>query len=827
MIFLKESEKVALIYDDRKITYSETAKGAKSFSEKLDIQRDDRVVIFMENRPEILYGLLGIFDKRGISVNLDGSFTGEELVYYLKDCTPKYIICSHKTYEEAKKGVELSGLDIEIIIGEEVPLDYKGTDLKIEIDEKEEKDKVMFILYTSGTTGNPKGVMLTFDNLLVNLEGLMKYKMFNSEDRVLGILPMHHILPLLGSGLLPIVYGATLVFLKEVSSQALVDALKKYKITIIIGVPKLWEMLHKKIMGKINEKAITKGIFALAKKINNKSFSKKIFKKVHEGFGGAVRFFVSGGSKLDKQISEDFLTLGFDICEGYGLTETAPMISFTPINKVIPGCAGEIINDVEVKITDEGEILVKGRNVMKGYYNKPEATAEAIKDGWFYTGDLGHVIGKNLYVTGRKKEMIVLSNGKNINPIEIEQWLISKSDLIKEVAIIDYENKLTALIYPDFYKLHDDGVTNILETFKLGVIDEYNKQAPSYKKVLDVKIVQEEFPKTKIGKLRRFMLKDLLEEKKVEKKEIEEPNTKEYKEISKYIKSLKNKVISPKDHLELDLGLDSLEIVELLTFIESSFGIKIDEKTLVENATVEKLAEYVEKISKEEVNHTNVKWKDLLTAEVNITSFPKSNLVGKLVKLLLKIFVFTFYIKIDKKGLENTKTNEPVIFAGNHQSFLDGFMLNQTFSNDVLDKTCYFAKSKYFVKPHMKFMGENSNIILVDINKNLINSLQLLGKAIKSGYNIVIFPEGTRTRDGKLGKFKKFFAILAQELNIPIVPFVIKGAYDLYPPSAKYPRSGKVSIEFLDKVYPDKNLSHEEFAEKIKEIIAKELKEDK
>ncbi len=243
MIFLKESEKIAIIYDDKKITYTELTRGAKSFAERLNIQRDDKVVVFMENRPEILYGLLAIFDKRGISVNLDGSFTSEELVYYLTDCTPKYIITSRKNYETAKKGVELAGINVEILVGEDIPLDYNGENMIVELDEKTEKGKVMFILYTSGTTGNPKGVMLTFDNLLVNLEGLMKYKMFNSEDRVLGILPMHHILPLLGSGLLPIVHGCTLVFLKELSSQALVDALKKYKITIIIGVPKLWEKL--------------------------------------------------------------------------------------------------------------------------------------------------------------------------------------------------------------------------------------------------------------------------------------------------------------------------------------------------------------------------------------------------------------------------------------------------------------------------------------------------------------------------------------------------------------------------------------------------------
>ena len=496
MIFVKDYNKTAIIYDDREYSYKEVILSAKSFSERINIKKEDRVIIFMENRPELLFSFLGIWNKQGTCVCLDGGFSGEELTYYIKDCKPKYIFTSRVNYEAAAKGLELAGMEnsVEILVVDDIPVDYTGDDLTIEI---EDKYFVSLILYTSGTTGNPKGVMLMFDNILINMEGLDEYKMFRTTDRVLALLPMHHIFPLLGAGVVPLGKGATIVFLKEVSSQAMVEALQKYKITFIIGVPKLWEMLHKKIMEKINGGKITKFIFKLAEKINSKNFSRKIFKKVHDGFGGNIRFFVSGGSKLDPQVSRDFLTLGIDVCEGYGLTETSPMISFTPTDEVVPGSAGKILTGVTVKIADDGEILAKGRNVMKGYYGRPDATAEVIdKEGWFHTGDLGEIKNGLLYVTGRKKEMIVLSNGKNINPIEIEQWIMANTDLIKEMAIMDYEDKLTAVIYPDFYKLHEEGITNITETFKKGVIDKYNKQAASYKKVLDVKIVQEELPKT-------------------------------------------------------------------------------------------------------------------------------------------------------------------------------------------------------------------------------------------------------------------------------------------------------------------------------------------
>ena len=164
-----------------------------------------------------------------------------------------------------------------------------------------------------------------------------------------------------------------------------------------------------------------------------------------------------------------------------------------------------------------------------------------------------------------------------------------------------------------------------------------------------------------------------------------------------------------------------------------------------------------------------------------------------------------------------------LFFAGNHQSFLDGFIVNQAVPNSVLDKTYYFADIKHFRKGYMKFMGENSNIIFVDINKNLVNSLQMLSKALRSGKNIVIFPEGTRTRDGKINNFKKFFAILSKELNIPIVPFVLDGAYEAYPPSSKYPKGGDVKVKFLEKIYPA-DMSYEEITEKVYNTIKKELK---
>ena len=813
MKFVKDYNKTAIIYDGKEISYKEAIIKSKIFSQEFSIENEDKVIIFMENRPELLYSFLGTWDKSGTCVCLDASLSGEELVYYINDSDSKYIYTSQGNLPKVQKALEISGKTLGIAVVDDIADKEFDGELVINAPVPE---NVALMLYTSGTTGNPKGVMLKFDNILINVEGLDKYNMFVQEDIVLALLPMHHIFPLLGSGVIPLAKGATIVFLKEMSSQAMVDAFQKYKVTMMIGVPRLWEMLHQKIMEKINASKVTKGIFKLAEKINSISFSRKIFKKVHDNFGGNLRFFVSGGSKLDPKIARDFLTLGIKICEGYGMTETAPMISFTPLNEIMPGSAGKILPGIEVKIADDGEIIARGRNVMKGYYKRPEATAETIdKDGWIHTGDLGEIKNDYLYVTGRKKEMIVLSNGKNINPIEIEQWIMGKTNLIQEIVVAEIDSVLTAVIYPNFQKISEEKVTNIKETLKWGVIDSYNGKAPNYKKILDIRIVQEEMPKTKIGKIRRFMIPEMLKAKENDNIVIEEPKFEEYTMLKEYLVKVKKKPVTPFAHIELDLGMDSLDMVELLTYLESTFGIKASEELIIENSTVKKLAVYI-KENRGENKVEEVNWNEYLNKDIDV-ELPKSNIVTKIGKAILWI-VFKLYIRVKKEGTENI-TTDPVIYAGNHQSFLDAFLFNHVVPTNVLNNVYYLAKVKHFSKGYMKTLGENSNVILVDINKNLGEVLQTLAMVLRSGKSVAIFPEGARTRDGKMLEFKKAFAILAKELNIPIVPFGIKGAFEAFPSNSKFPKSSDVEIKFFERIEP-KDMSYEEIVEKTRDCIS-------
>lgn len=825
--YLYDRKRIAVTYGEQKISYADVIKYVNYYSEFLDITKGDRSALMMENRPESIFSFFSIWAKKGIAISLDAGYTVDQLAYVLGDSTPKYLFVSNKTKKVAEEANSKLNNIIKIINVDELvlPAEYK---IKKEEFENDSNDDVAVIVYTSGTTGNPKGVMITYENIKTNMEGVRAVDLVNETDVILAMLPYHHIMPLCFTLILPIYMGVPIVLLTEISSASLLKTLQENRVTVILGVPRVWEMLDKAIMIKINESSLAKFMFKMAEKINSMAIRKMLFLKVHKQFGGHIRLMVSGGAKIDKNILEDFRTMGFCAIQGYGMTETAPIIAFNVPGRERSDSAGEVIPNVEVKIADDGEILVKGKNVMKGYYNNEKATEEAFdKDGWFHTGDLGRMDGKYLIIIGRKKEMIVLPNGKNIDPNDIENEIIKNTDLIKEIAITEYKEQLLAIIYPDFQQIEAKKIVNIKDAIKWEVIDKYNVTAPNYKKIHDIKIVKKELPKTRIGKIRRFMLKDLIEDKddvieqKEEKKTIVVPP--EMKEkfdiINKYIDERYHKAIDLDSHIELDLGFDSLDIVEFMNFLNETFGINLVEQDFVENKTIsaiiklvnEKAGKFVEKVDK------NENLKKIIESDSDV-KLPKDARYAKFLRVILGPF-FRFYFKYKCIDKENIKDGAGII-VGNHQSYLDGFMVNNVFTTKEMNDNYYIATALHFKSKTMKYLANHGNIILVDANRNLKNTLQAAAKVLKNNKKLIIFPEGARTRDGQIHEFKKTFAILAKDLNVPIYPFVLKGAYEAFPYNKKFPKRNNVSVQFLERIEPN-NKTVEELVEETKNNIAK------
>ena len=814
-MFLSNHNKTAMILKDQKLSYKQLLSNVASFSTLIN-DRATKVAIFFENRFEWVYAFYSAWLKNATVVPIDFMSSAEDVNFILNDCKPEVIIFSNHTAEVCNKACNGLSYQIDKLNVDDISLiEFSGE----VVFPKPDISKTAVIIYTSGTTGSPKGVMLSFDNLLVNIEAVTEdVVVYEPSDRVLVLLPLHHIFPLVGTVVAPLKIGATIVFSPSMAADDLMATLQNHQITMIISVPRFYSIIRKGIKEKIEKNKVAKFLFRIAEKKNSLSFSRKVFKSVHKKFGGNIKYMVSGGAALDKEVAKDLRTLGFEVLEGYGMTECAPMITFTKPGKVVIGSAGQPLKTNEVRIVD-GEIVNRGRNVMQGYYNRPEETKAIIRDGWLYTGDLGYLDEENrLFITGRKKEIIILSNGKNINPEEIETKLAKMSDVISEVGVFEKSDMLYALFYCDELKVKQLGIENVEEYLKWNVIDKYNQEVTPYKKVMKFSVVREPMPRTRLGKLKRFLLPQLAIKDQSKQEKIPEPVFQEYILIRDFIQQQKEITVHPTDHLEIDLGLDSLDKVNLQVFLEQTFGVKMNEQEIMSFPNVLKLAESIQE-RKTKLAVEAIDWGKILREEFDV-KLPESWFTHNLIKHAAKIFL-KFYFRLNSEGLENLP-NGPFILAPNHQSFLDGLFVAVFLKNKIMKRTYFYAKEKHVKNKVLKFIADKSNVIVMDLS-DLKTSLKKLAEVLKNGRNLIIFPEGTRSFNGELGDFKKTFAILSRELNVPIVPVAIEGANKALPRGKIIPRPfKKVRVKFLKPIMPSTH-TYESLRDAVFEKVASNL----
>lgn len=818
-MFPSISDKIAIIQNDFSFTYKDLIHNIQKLSSIIHITKADKVAIISENRYEWIFILYATWNKLGIFIPIDYLSTDNEIAFILNDSKPKYIFYTNKTQKQFLEASNKVNYQLNHFNIDELNLDVIKNLSEINFDKINLNDTAL-IPYTSGTTGNPKGVMLSFNNLIANINAVSKeVPIYSSNDRVIAILPFHHILPLQGTITITLSLGATLVIATELSSEYILSQMQKHKITIMIGVPRLYKLFYNGIKSKIDQNFVAKILFKLSKLLRSDKVGKIIFKSVQSKFGGNLKYCVSGGAKLELDVAKAMRALGFSILEGYGMTEAAPMIAFTHPNKIKPGSAGFIMNCMQYKILDDGELCVKGPNVMQGYYNNPDATNDIIKDGWLHTGDIAKIDKKGfIYIEGRSKDIIVMPNGKKFNPETIEFEIMKHYPIIKEIGLSLYKDQLTAIIFPDEKVVNSIGIVDVRDYIKWNVIDKFNKTVADYKRITNFFVVNNELPKTRLGKIRRFALTELMQNntQKNALKEIDIPGNIEYKILNDYLKSVVKKDILPDEHFEFDLGLDSLAKVELIAKIESSFGIKLSEHHLSEHSTLRKLSDFIsDKKTKIENEITN--WNKLLT-ERRTHKLPKNTFLLKILKHLSKP-LFKIYFQLEVVGKDKLPKNNFII-APNHQSFLDGLLIACALNDNILSKSYFFAKDKYINNLFVKIFARFSNIVSLNINADLKESIQKMGYILQQNKNIIIFPEGTRTRDGNINEFKKSFAILSKELNVPIVPVTISGAYEALSIGSKIPKPKKIKLHFLEPVYPE-NKTYDEISDEVKSKIYK------
>src|SRR5579862_6234536 len=521
-------------------TYRELRHMAESISSWIrgaGFEQGARAAILADNSPRWVATYLGVIAAGCIAVPLDTSLNTDQLAKLLKDSGTSLLFCDSRHAEVSQKSVVRSQIGLILMDTERANSAPGGPwlqRLSAILDHAEQADviassgqAIASLLYTSGTTADPKGVMLTHANLLGEVEAVFNWVDIGPSDAVLGVLPMFHVLALMANLMLPLVKGARVCYLETLNTTQLLRALEDRAITAFAVVPQFFYLIHERIFQEVTKRGVLpQKAMRLLMNLNlalrsiGWNAGPVFFRKIHRVFGGKMRYLVTGGSRFDPSVAQDFRAMGIDVLQAYGLTETtAAVFANSPADNVI-GSVGKAMRGVEARIVDAqpqgeggpatGEVALRGGVVMKGYWNRPDATAQVLRAGWLYTGDLGYFDAENnLFLTGRKKEIIVLSNGKNIYPEEVEAHYL-KSPYIKEMAVIGLEarpgeagDRLHAVIVPNFDVLRQKKIVNAREVIRYD-IESLSQQIASTKRIGSYEIWQEDLPRTTTRKIKRF-----------------------------------------------------------------------------------------------------------------------------------------------------------------------------------------------------------------------------------------------------------------------------------------------------------------------------------
>jgi len=809
-------EKNYIITYNQKITGSELLKYIQQYSLLVNDQGITKVAIYSENRLEWIYAFYAALQSNCIAIPIDYMSSAEDVAYIIDDCQPEILFISVAMQEAYAKVKQKSTFKPKIIVFEDHPpvadqpeTTWIGPD---------NNDTTAVIIYTSGTTGSPKGVMLSYTNIIQNMIAVIEEKIFDTESQTLILLPLHHVFPLVGSMMVPLYSGGTIVVSPSMQTTDLMKTLADNQVTVMIGVPRLYELMYRGLLAKINSSVIAKTFLKLVYRTKSRKLGKTLFKKIHNGLGGHLLYMIAGGAALNKEVGTFFYLIGFDILEGFGMTEAAPMITFPRPGKVKIGSTGQALPGLTLEIRD-GEIVAKGPSIMKGYYNRPEETAEVLRDGWLYTGDLGRIEkGGYLYITGRKKEIIVLPNGKNINPVEVEMKLEGSSPAIKEAGVFMHKEMLHAVILPDNKFLEDNLIDDVAQYFRESVLSPFNAEMSSYKRIMQFTLVNTELPRTRLSKLQRFKLEDLINKTESEKPVSKDPDTVEYRAVKSFIESQVDMDVSPDDHLIFDIALDSLGKLSLIDYIDKTFGVKIGEEQLLKFPSIKTISEYV-RTHKLFHKQEDTTWTGDLKDDTEVDLPKYSFLLGTIVHSVRSSA--NAFIKTEAKGLENIPEGA-CFFAPNHQSKLDAFLVLSYLDKKTLRDTYSYAKKDHVEGAIRKYLAHRTNIIVMDLARDLKESIHKMAAVVKLGKKILIFPEGTRTDTGGLGSFKKTYAILSTELNIPVVQIAISGAFYGNKKDKMRPKRTNITVEFLPAISPD-GMSPDELNELVKQRIEEKL----
>jgi len=649
------------------------------------------------------------------------------------------------------------------------------------------------LIYTSGTTGNPKGVVLTHKNLVANVIQInLAVPIITPEFNFLSLLPLSHMFEQMGGFFTPLYHGAAIVYLRTLKPSAIMAALGKEDICIIMSVPRLMQLLKTTIEREIEDKHLS-GLFRSLTKLATrlpKGVRRAIFYPVQSKFGPNFTAFVSGGAPLDPEVFNFWSSMGFTALEGYGLTETSPVLCVNTMERQVAGSVGPPLPGVQVKIEGK-EVLARGANVFPGYYENEQASRDAFTDdGWFRTGDLGEIAPDGgLIIKGREKELIVTGSGVNVYPDELEAAL-NKISGVKESCVIGVDRGGGEEVHA---VLLLDGSGQAPEE----IIAQANGSLDTLHRITGFTVWNEpEFPKTTTLKIKKFAVKEELK-KGPEESDASISRDKLLNLLAK-VTGTAPAQIREDSLLVTDLGLTSIDRVELVSILEQEYRLDIEDSQIGPQTRVSDLRQIIEKREKP-IRHDHFRfW-------TNAGFFRD---VRRAWDTLFHGPLFRRFVTLEVQGIDKLENLAgPVFFVANHLSYLDQPAVMFALPPEIRYKTATAAWEEFFFGDYhgidrilrrlsYEYATVLFNLFPLPQSQGFSGSLAYMGRLADAGNNILIFPEGGHSRDGKMHPFQLGLGIMVKELGIPVVPIKISGTDQVLPHEARMPKQGKVTITF-------------------------------
>jgi len=793
----------------------ELATRAAAFFASQGVKPADRVLLVSHNAPEWGMSYFGVLKAGATCVPVDPESSTAELINFVRASGATGLILGEKAdaeHHDLHDALAEAGLETRLWRHSEI---FELTDEATEderialLPPRVSPNTVASLIFTSGTTGQPKGVMLSHKNLTHMVSMLASVFEMDTGDGILSVLPLYHTFEFSTGFLTPFSRGTQITYLAELTGEELARSIKNNYVTGMVGVPALWELLHRRIMTRLRDNGEWIGNAAeLTMRLNSwlrdrtpLNLGPVVFLPIHRGLGGNIRYLISGGSALNEKIKRDMHGLGFTILEGYGLTEASPVLTVTrPQNALNATSVGKPLPGVEIRITDAdasgiGEVIARGPNVMLGYYQNEGATQSALVNRWLHTGDLGRLDdGGNLYLVGRSKEIIVDTNGKNVYPDEIEE-LYKDSPYIKELGVVGLPDgigeKVACLVVADYdsdISLRREEVQRRIENH----FREISSALPFFKRVKSLYFTDAELPRTGTRKIKRREVVKMIQSLEESKRAgiTEKTSTRETHHDANWLLGLVASVAGrPRAQVSLDsrlaeIGFDSLMFVELATAIEAAGGTILSPDTLNEVVDVRELYSVVKRRVTAAAKHAAEARADedarRVEKEIYVPTFVRA-LGNRGIDIAQRRF-YENVLSAHIEGRSNIPTHTNFIAATNHTSHLDTGLIKYALGEYGRDMVALAAADYFFDNKYKRaYMNNFTNVVPIERSGSLRQSLRHARSFLERGYTALIFPEGTRSMTGEITDFKSGFAYLALNTRTGILPAYLWGTYEAFP----------------------------------------------